>query len=68
MMKHAGIMLKVSEKTGIAPDICEQIVRTLEQAIQEELGHKPGIGVLNRIAGFVQRMTSSGKALHEHNA
>lgn len=56
-MNNTAVVMEVSRKTGIAPELCEQVVRALEETLRKEFGGRPGTGVLNRIAGAVYRMT-----------
>lgn len=61
-MNKTEVTAKVSGKTGIAPETCEQVIKALEQVLQEEIANKPGASVLSRIAGFVQYLATPKQA------
>ena len=61
-MNKAEVVAKVSEKTGIAPEACAQVIKALEQELQEEMGKRPGVGVRGRIAGLVHLLTTPKQA------
>ncbi len=57
-MNNTTVVARVSRETGVDPLVCLLVIKSLERVMQEELGSKPGAGVLNRIAEFVLHMTS----------
>lgn len=58
-MNNIAVVHKVSEKTGLPPETCEEVIKALEQTLQEELSRQPGTAALYRIAEFARRLTAS---------
>lgn len=52
-MNKADVVAKVSEMSGVDPETCQKVIKSLEKVLQSEIGGKGIDGALEKIAGII---------------
>ena len=61
-MNKAEVVAKVSEMSGVSPEVCGNVLKALEKVLQKELGDSKGLsGALDKITGLMNFL-GSGKS------